>query len=79
MSILIAGFGNQGKKRIKYLSQKVYVADINPKLKKFKDYKKIPMNLFSSAFLCLPDKLKKSIQIFYKQKKKYLSREAIYN
>ena len=58
------------KKRLKYLSQKVYVADINPKLKKFKDYKKIPMNLFSSAFLCLPDKLKKKASKYFINKKK---------
>ena len=63
MSILIVGLGNQGKKRLKYISKnKVYCVDIKSKFKKFKkfkNYKKVPLNLFSSTFLCLPDKFKK--------------------
>ena len=73
MSILIVGLGNQGKKRLKYISKKVYFADIKSKSKKFKDYKKIPLDLFSSTFLCLPDKLKnKAVEYFVKYKKNIL-------
>ena len=74
MSILIVGLGNQGKKRLKYISKnKVYYVDIKSKFKKFKNYKKIPLNLFSSTFLCLPDKFKsKAVEYFVKNKKNVL-------
>ena len=81
MSILIVGLGNQGKKRLKYISKnKVYYVDIKSKFKKFKNYKKIPLNLFSSTFLCLPDKFKsKAVEYFVKNKKKRFSRKTLLN
>ena len=57
MKLVIVGLGVQGIKRKKILSKKYYVCSVDPKNKNA-DYKKlqdVPLNLFNSCFICVPD------------------------
>ena len=74
MKIVLVGFGNQGQKRIKYLKKDlICLVDPFKKKIKYKSIYKVPLNIFDTAILCIPDHEKyeiikilcKYITIFY--------------
>ena len=59
MKTIIVGFGNQGKKRKKILL-KDYTASVDPISKQadYKYIKEVPVSIYDSALVCVPDKEK---------------------
>ena len=72
MKVVIVGVGNQGKKRKKILNSKDFIASIDPidKDADFKDIKDVPLDIYDSCFLCVPDHLKKKLIDFCIKTKK---------
>lgn len=75
MGVGIIGFGNQGKKRAKYLDNKTvkFIFDKNKNVSNFKRLELLPLDKISAVFLCVPDNVKvKLIKYFLKRKKHIL-------
>lgn len=75
MHVGIIGFGNQGKKRAKYLNNKniKFTFDKNKSVSNFKSLEQLPLDKVSSVFLCVPDNVKiKLIKYLLKRKKHIL-------
>jgi scyllo-inositol 2-dehydrogenase (NADP+) len=71
MKAVLIGLGNQGQKRIKYFKKDlICLVDPFKKRIKYKSIYKVPLNIFDTAILCIPDKKKyKIIKYLAKNKK----------
>ncbi len=76
MKIVIVGFGVQGKKRyniIKKNNKNIFIVDPYTPKADYKYLEDVPLNLFDSVFLCIPDNYKeKYIDYCYKKNKNVL-------
>ena len=71
MKIVLVGFGNQGQKRIKYLKKDlICLVDPFKKKIKYKSIYKVPLNIFDTAILCIPDHEKYEIIKYLAKNKK---------
>jgi len=64
MKIIVVGLGTQGKKRIKYLDKSSKIlATVDPFLDEanYSYITEVPLDLFDTVFLCVPDELKESL------------------
>ena len=72
MNVGIIGYGNQGRKRAKYLNKKLkFVYDENLNISKYKNLTELPLDKVSSVFLCVPDTEKLKLIKFLLKKKIY--------
>ena len=73
MNVGIIGYGNQGRKRAKYLNKKLkFVYDENLNISKYKNLTELPLDKVSSVFLCVPDTEKLKLIKFLLKKKKHV-------
>ena len=73
MKIIVIGLGNQGLKRKKF-AKGDFIASVDP-FNKSADYKKItdvPLNLYDSALICTPDKIKLNLIKYCLKNKKHV-------
>lgn len=77
MRYLIVGFGNIGHKRKQALGKKcIATVDPNPKaLADYSDYKKVPLEDFDVAVLCVPQHLKIEVAKYFLSKGRHVINE----
>jgi len=64
MKIIVVGLGTQGKKRIKYLDKRskiVAMVDPNFNEANYCYINEVPLDMFDTVFLCVPDEMKESL------------------
>ncbi len=74
MRYLIVGFGNIGKKRAAILGKKV-TATVDPDPKtgaSFNDYRKVPLDIFDTAVLTIPQQVKYPLTEYFLSKGKHV-------
>ncbi len=73
MKIVIAGYGVQGKKRLKYIDSETKVVSlVDPFIKniKNKSLKDVPLDSYDTVFICTPDSYKEELINFCVKNKK---------
>ncbi|MFM8453774.1 MAG: Gfo/Idh/MocA family protein [Gammaproteobacteria bacterium] len=73
MRVLVVGLGIQGQKRKDHLGDD-FIAAVDPINKKaqYKDIKKVPIDIFDAAMVCVPDDQKNKIIEYLISKKKHI-------
>ena len=73
MKILIVGFGVQGQKRKKLLNKNYFFASVDNKNKNadFKSIEDVPLDKYTSVFVCTPDSTKLKILNYCIKHKKH--------